>query len=90
MVSDIYRMSFAQKMLVDSNLLMYRMCHINSLYLAILLLKLQWHTRVYEEMFHVNSKIADTMQNILKFCGGKVKSIRNLANFNIYTRDFRL
>ena len=40
------------------------MCYINSLYLAILLLKLQWHTGVYEEMFHVNSKIAETMQNI--------------------------
>ena len=87
MTSDIYRGSFAQKMLVDSNY--WCMCYINSLYLAILLLKLQWHTGVYEEMFHVNSKIAETMQNIWNFVVGK-SSLQEEAYFNIYTRDFRL
>ena len=39
-------------MLVDSDQLIQ--C-INSSYLATLLLKLRWHTRIYEETFHVNS-----------------------------------
>ena len=39
-------------MLVDSDQLIQ---YINSSYLATLLLKLRWHTRIYEETFHVNS-----------------------------------
>ena len=34
----------------------------NSSYEATLLLKLQWDGRVYEGMFHVSSKIAQTTQ----------------------------
>ena len=30
-----------------------------------------YHTKIYEEMFDVNSKIAQTTQNILKFIVGK-------------------
>ena len=44
--------SFVPKMLADSH---RRIQHINSSYSATLLLKLQWHTRIYEETFHVNS-----------------------------------
>ena len=43
--------SFEPKMLVDCN---QRIQHINSSYLATLLLKL-WHPIIYEETFHVNS-----------------------------------
>ena len=32
----------------------------------------QWHIRVYEEMFDVNGKIAQTMQNIWNFIVGKL------------------
>ena len=57
------------KMFVDSN---QRIKHINSSYLPTLLLKLQWHSRIYEETFQVNSSANNT--NYLKFYGLKVKS----------------
>ena len=56
----------------------------NSSYLATLLLKLQWHTRIYEETFHVNSSSNDT--KYLKFYGRKVESTRN-SNFGDYPGD---
>ena len=77
-------MSFVPKMLIDSD---RRIWHINSSYLATLMLKVQWHTRIYEEMFHVNS--SSNKANDLKFYGGKVESTRN-SNFNNYQRDIRL
>ena len=56
----------------------------NSSYLATLLLKLQWHTRIYEGTFHVNSSSNDT--KYLKFYGRKVESTRN-SNFGDYPGD---
>ena len=48
---------------------------------------LQWHTRVCEEMFDVNSKIAQTKLLYLK----KFHSIlQEMANHGDYLRDFRL
>ena len=46
-----------------------------------LLLKLQWHTRIYEETFHVDSSSNNV--KYLKFCGRKVESTRN-CNFGNY------
>ena len=40
-------------------------------------LLLQWHTRVYEETFDVNSKIAQTNAKYLKFHCQKVEYLRN-------------
>ena len=54
---------------------------INSSYLATLLLKLQWHTRIYEETFPGNSSSNNT--KYLKFYGRKVESTRN-SNFGDY------
>ena len=56
----------------------------NSSYLATLLLKLQWHTRIYEETFHVNS--SSNNAKYLKFYGRKVESTRN-SNFGDYPGD---
>ena len=75
-------------MLVDSD---RRTWHINSSYLATLLLELQWHTRIYEEMFHVNSNANNAQY--LKFCGRKFEStevvtlaiIREISDSNLET-----
>ena len=63
----------------------------NSSYLETLLLKLQWHTRIYGETFHVNSSANNA--NYLKFYGQKVKSkeitilviIREISDSNLET-----
>ena len=52
--------------------------------------KLQWHTEVYEEKLHVNSKIAQTMHaKYFKFTVRNL-SAQELANFGDYQGDFRL
>ena len=76
--------SFVQKKYVDSNRCILP---INSSHLATLLLKLQWHTTIYGETFHVNSGSNNT--KYLKFCGRKVESTRN-SNFGDYPGDIRL
>ena len=68
------------------------------------LLLLQWHAKVYQEMLNVNLKIAQTMQNFLKFslwtgslftrylkfyCW-KVESTEEIENFGDYLGDVRL
>ena len=64
--------------------------NINRSYLATLLPKLQWHTEVYEETFHVNSKMAQTMHaKYLKFTVRNL-SLQELAIFGDYQGDFRL
>ena len=75
--------SFGPKMLADSDL---HISHINSSYSATFL-KLQWHTRIFEETFHVNS--SSNNAKYLKFYGWKVESTRN-SNFGDYPGDFRL
>ena len=54
-----------------------------------LLLLLQWHTGVCEEMFDVNGKIAQTMQSIRNFIVRK-SNLQEVANFGTYPGDFRL
>ena len=54
-----------------------------------LLLILQWHTRVCEETFDVNSKIAQTTQNIWNPIVRK-SNLQEMANFDNYPGDFRL
>ena len=76
--------SFVQKKYVDSNRCILP---INSSHLATLLLKLQWHTTIYGETFHVNSGSNNT--KYLKFCGQKVESTRN-SNFGDYPGAIRL
>ena len=76
--------SFVPKMLVDSDLCIKL---INSSYLPTLLVKVQWHTRIYEETFHVDS--SSNNANCLKFYGRKVESTRN-SNFGDYLGDIRL
>ena len=52
--------------------------------------KLQWHTEVFEEMLHVNSKIAQTMHaKYFKFTVRNL-SLQELAIFGDYQGDFRL
>ena len=64
--------------------------NINRSYLATLLPKLQWHTEVYEEKLHVNSKIDQTMHaKYFKFTVRNL-SAQELANFGNYQGDFRL
>ena len=84
--------SFVPKMLVDSD---RRISHLNSSYLATLLLKLhQWHTRIYEETIHVNS--SSNKAKYLKFYGRKVESteiatltiIREISDSNLETRRY--
>ena len=71
--------SFGPKMLVDSD---RRIWHINSSYLATLLLKLQWHIRIYDQTFHVNSSLNNA--KFLKFYGHKIESTRN-SNFDFFS-----
>ena len=72
------------KMFVDSD---QRMQNINSSYLATLLLKLQWHARIYDETFVVDS--SSNNAKYLTFYGRKVDSARN-SNFGDYPGDIRL
>ena len=50
-----------------------------------LLLILQWHTGVCEEMFDVNSKITQTTQNIWNFIVRKsnLQEMENLGDFRL-------
>ena len=58
------------------------------------LLKLRWHTRIYEETFHVNSSANNA--NYLKFYSGKVEStaiatlaiIPEISDSNLETRRY--
>ena len=61
--------------------------YLNSSYLATLLLKLQWHTKICEETFHINS--SSNNAKYLKFYGWKVESTRS-SNFGDYPGDIRL
>ena len=72
------------KMLVDSDQCIQ---NINSSYLASLLLKLQWHARIYEETFHVDSSTNNA--KYLTSYGRKVESTGN-SNFGNYPGDNRL
>ena len=84
--------SFMQKKFVDSNQCIE---HINSSHLATLLVKLQWHTTIYRETFHVNSS-SQTIQNIWNFVVGKsslqeiatLKIIREISDSNLGTRRY--
>ena len=49
---------------------------------------LQWHTG--EEMFDVNSKIAQTTQSIGKNFTVRKSVLQEMANHGNYPRDFRL
>ena len=72
--------SFVPQMLVDSNDVYST--YINSSYLATLLLKLMWNTRIYyEETFHV--KGSSNNAKYLKFYGREVVFTRN-SNFGYY------
>ena len=64
---------------------MYTAHILNSSCLATLLLKLQWHTKMYEETFHINTNNA----KYLTFYGWKVESTRS-SNFGDYPGDIRL
>ena len=67
----------------------------NSSYLATLFLKKrQWHTRIYEETFHVNG--SSNNATFFKFYGQKVESteiatlviIREISDSNLETRRY--
>ena len=51
-----------------------------------LLLILQWHTRVCEETFNVNSKITQTMQNIRNFIVRK-SNLQEMEDFRLSSGD---
>ena len=50
---------------------------------------LQWHTRVCEEMFDINSKIAQTKQSIWKNSTVRKLIPQEMANHGDYPQDFR-
>ena len=50
---------------------------------------LQWQTGVCEETFAVNSRIAQTKQNIWKFIVRK-SNLQEMENFDDYPGDLRL
>ena len=57
---------------------------------ATLLLILEWHSEICEEMFGVNNKIAFTTQSIWTNSIVRKSILQEVANHGDYSRDLRL